>query len=385
MRFKEFLLIESREDELEKMRVVLQKFADGRRKGQVDSAIDTLKQSLRDKKIYNAQLDDAKSTMNYAFDKVRDYFDYPDFDRTTYQTNRSKDPNEWQNILYLSHPTYPHQLSKFLKIAEKHPDSNDTTTFFGRYVANIKVFIPYKEIIDEIKGYVVKGRIPDPNATPKKVFTSSIESQKLIRDKFIEVTKDWRAKHEKELETYIDSVHNQVEKYMKDNSITNSLSYDNIQKMLVKLYPSKYSSNKFAIAHDFFKTQGSYFKYELLDSKSKEYETIKKRMIERTIDSIHIPYVEKNTDKLAPVVERKADLKEIKIIKVYVSPYALESNMLFTFDSGAEFIVVNKSVYGYSATGKSFVRFPTTFHDVKLSDGTKMSMPSEEKMNTDFK
>jgi hypothetical protein len=55
----------------------------------------------------------------------------------------------------------------------------------------------------------------------------------------------------------------------------------------------------------------------------------------------------------------------------------LESGFLFEFADSSEFKVVTYA-------GKQFEQFPTTFHDVKFLDGTKMKIPSEEKMVKEF-
>lgn len=131
MGFKQFLLFENRETVLEKMRTVLQRFfPDGKKKTQLNNGIDTLRLALKDKRIYNVQLDAAKYIINIGFDKVRDYFHYPDFNVEDYRNNRDDSSTNWQNTLYMSNLMYPHQVTKFLKDAEKVPESKDLSTFF---------------------------------------------------------------------------------------------------------------------------------------------------------------------------------------------------------------------------------------------------------------
>jgi hypothetical protein len=54
--------------------------------------------------------------------------------------------------------------------------------------------------------------------------------------------------------------------------------------------------------------------------------------------------------------------------------------MKVSFADGSEFTVRNKVITNTSSAGKWFYQYPTTFHDVKLADGSKLEAPSEEKM-----
>lgn len=95
-------------------------------------------------------------------------------------------------------------------------------------------------------------------------------------------------------------------------------------------------------------------------------------------------FVAKNLKKLDSIVERKGDLKEAVIVSGDLSTSGLEGTLRFTFKDGSAFTCRNSVVFAYSVHGTPFNRFPLTFHNVTLADGTKMKSPSEEKMNTEF-
>jgi hypothetical protein len=58
--------------------------------------------------------------------------------------------------------------------------------------------------------------------------------------------------------------------------------------------------------------------------------------------------------------------------------------MAFTFADGASFDVQSQVVWKTSVNGVHFPQFPTCFRNVKLSNGTKMELPSEAKMKEAF-
>lgn len=104
----------------------------------------------------------------------------------------------------------------------------------------------------------------------------------------------------------------------------------------------------------------------------------------RQTDDFLASYIVKNVQKLSSLVAKKP-LKEIKTLRSTAGSHTIESELFFSFEDGASFYVINKAVYVMNQAGTQFMRFPTTFHDVKMSDGTKMKMPSEEKMNLSWK
>lgn len=102
-------------------------------------------------------------------------------------------------------------------------------------------------------------------------------------------------------------------------------------------------------------------------------------------DNVLNRFIEKNTSKLAEILSNKGDLKQVDLKQATAGRGVVEGWMTLTFNSGASFNVNNKVVWSYSKYGTPFTRFPTTFHKVKLSDGSYLNSPSEAKMKKEFK
>jgi hypothetical protein len=103
-----------------------------------------------------------------------------------------------------------------------------------------------------------------------------------------------------------------------------------------------------------------------------------------TAERIRDGFVYKNLVKLDSILEAKGDFAKIEIVGYELSLGSLEGTLRLTFKDGAAFTVVNKIVDVRNSYGTAFERFPLTFHDVVMGDGSKMGRPSEERMNTVF-
>jgi hypothetical protein len=105
------------------------------------------------------------------------------------------------------------------------------------------------------------------------------------------------------------------------------------------------------------------------------------RSVQRTFDQ----FTQKNVEKLAAIIELKGNaVPQRQIIRATVKGSILETRMKFLFSDGSSFEVMNQIVEQHSPLGRSYVRFPTTFHEVHLADGSKLEQPSESTMKTVF-
>lgn len=95
-------------------------------------------------------------------------------------------------------------------------------------------------------------------------------------------------------------------------------------------------------------------------------------------------FIYKNLVKIASIAEDKKDLAKIEIVGHRVSLGGLVGSLRLHFHDGSAFTVQNSVVYAHSVHGTRFVRYPLTFHDVRLRDGSNMPRPSEERMHTVF-
>lgn len=95
-------------------------------------------------------------------------------------------------------------------------------------------------------------------------------------------------------------------------------------------------------------------------------------------------FIFKVVSKLAPIVEAKGNLAGVREIGKTIQVGRLSGMLAVEFTDGAGFVVDNNVVYAHSTRGKLFARFPLTFHDVILADGSRMKQPSEERMHDIF-
>ena len=112
--------------------------------------------------------------------------------------------------------------------------------------------------------------------------------------------------------------------------------------------------------------------------------TIMATRAKRDADDICAAFVKKNLSKLAPIIEGKGNYSHLEVIGSNMQASAMEGRLRIFFEDGANFEVRSQGVMSFSGNGTHFVRYPTTFHDVRLPDGTLMDRPSEKKMNEVF-
>lgn len=105
----------------------------------------------------------------------------------------------------------------------------------------------------------------------------------------------------------------------------------------------------------------------------------------RHVQLVFTRFLMKNVEKLAAVVELKAgDPPAIVLNQAEVNGSVLETSVSFRFKDQSSFEVRNSVVWQSSSLGHYYARFPTTFHDVLLADGTRLTHPSEADMKKVF-
>jgi len=114
------------------------------------------------------------------------------------------------------------------------------------------------------------------------------------------------------------------------------------------------------------------------DTLAPNWEKVVDLRAERYAEGIVNPWKEKMSLKLGEVIDRKGGA-DIKLNGQLWSEY-----MSFTFSDASAFDMKTQQVYARSKLGKDFVRFPTTFHNVRFADGTTMPKPSSDKMQAEF-
>jgi hypothetical protein len=120
--------------------------------------------------------------------------------------------------------------------------------------------------------------------------------------------------------------------------------------------------------------------YVVRDDKDETFKADAKKMA----DAIRDSFVYKNLEKLDSIIEAKGNFDKITIVGRAVDMWGLKGTFRIAFTDGSNFVVHNQSVYVVNSHGTRFMRYPLTFHDVVLADGSTMKAPSEERMNTVF-
>ena len=134
----------------------------------------------------------------------------------------------------------------------------------------------------------------------------------------------------------------------------------------------------------------------ILDDKTynpnREYFPLPKNQLDEKIQKLAVNeanqiremFIYKNLKKIDSIVEAKGNFERGEIIGRKIEMNSLRGTLRFFFTDGSSFVVQNSVVWSHSIYGKAFNRFPLTFHDVIMPDGSKMPRPSEERMNTVF-
>jgi len=108
------------------------------------------------------------------------------------------------------------------------------------------------------------------------------------------------------------------------------------------------------------------------------------RIATEDADAIREMFVYKNLTKIDSILDAKGNFASAQVLGREIEMGALRGTLRFAFTDGSGFTVINNVVWSHSVYGKPFQRFPLTFHDVVLADGTTMPRPSEQRMNTVF-
>jgi hypothetical protein len=105
---------------------------------------------------------------------------------------------------------------------------------------------------------------------------------------------------------------------------------------------------------------------------------------QKDADAVVTFFITKNLKKLVSVIEAKGGFASATLIGDSISGGGVEGSIAVTFADGSSFVASNSVVYVRNQQGTQFNRFPLTFHNAKLADGTTIKNVSEKKMNEIF-
>jgi len=241
----------------------------------------------------------------------------------------------------------------------------------------LKKFESIADAIKSLKDKTIKGRKPaepDPNAFYNKV--GSKASQDLIKKHLLANITPSLNEFEKSMTKYLED---QLEDLAKRNAIGEG-SIDGLDIMIIQ------SCLDYKIEYEKGHSSRRTYMIKGKNARAAAWPAAEAGKMRKVMEE---GFLSKNIQKLSNIIDLKGNLSTIvdlpsKPVTVRSGRGALEAGFRLTFNDKSEFSVVNKIITNYSMRGLPFYQYPTTFHDVKLPDGSKLSMPSEEKMVKEF-
>lgn len=312
-------------------------------------ALDELVKATRNKEIYKARFGEFKNRMTRGIE-----YGYTGM----FDTIKDDLISQKQETIDLWSITTTAEIKKVAKIYEKMNPKNKTAIEFMDAIKDIP------QAMKDIKPYIKSGRPPkEPKPGQFVKPLASVEATKLA----VQFMKEATSSFEKKLR---DSITKDV------NDAYNRIKNIEDPKKLPK------GSSEKAVALTIFKTAYKEGKkvLELMPS----HETRLKKLIDNNVTDIVDGFVGKTSSKLALILQKKDKPLRHKILSTNIRNGKVENTMSFEFNDGSSFKMKSSVVYKYSQTGKLFFQYPTRFSNVKLADGTRMKLPSEQKMVEEF-
>lgn len=229
-------------------------------------------------------------------------------------------------------------------------------------------FVPIAQRVTHLKECIVKRQVKtQEEREAEQRFVPTRATPAATRHVW-EVLTEVTARNERQLVEHLASQHEQrVEIFMKFGPQTRQKllrHYENRAAVDAATMPRTSADQEYVLRPD--------FKDALLALAQKEAIELRDSFIYKVVS------------KLAPIVEAKGNLASVREVGNTIQVGCLSGMLAIEFADGARFKVDNNVVYANSTRGKLFARFPLTFHDVILADGSRMKQPSEERVHTIF-
>lgn len=312
-------------------------------------SLDSLMAAAENKEVYNARFNEYKgklsSGIEYSyqgmFDEIKDDL-----------INQNQETSDLWSIYTIN------DIKKKAKLYDSMKPRNTKAVEFMNNIRDLP------DAMKQMKSYVKSGKEPKtPNLNQFIKPVSSPEANKLAT-KFM---KDASETFKKNLEKDITKGMKSAYKKIVDITDPKDLPRD---------------SNSITVASTIFMTKG-YGKNKTLEVIPNSEKRIDK-LIADTVENIVDKFIYKNVSKLSLILQKKDKPKSHSIIRTNVKNGLVENLMKFDFTDGSSFIMESTVIYKTSSQGKFFTQYPTRFKNVVLADGSKMKMPSEEKMIKEF-
>jgi len=312
-------------------------------------SLDALANAAKNKEIYNARFGEYKNRMmrgiEYAY-------------KTLFNEIKDDIIKSGQDTFDLWSITSITDINKVTKIYDKMKPQNKKASDFVNAVRGIP------NALKVMKGYVKSGKPPaEPKPGQFIKPLASMAASKLAIKFMTEATASFKANLNKDINDRTLATYAKI----KDIKVPNEIPNADEAKILATII--------FIV-----RGAGANKTLELKEDADKRV----KKYIDETVNDIITGFISKNSGKLALILQKKNEPKSHKIVKTNIRNGMVENVMDFEFTDGSSFVLESTVIYKYSKTGKLFFQYPTRFKNVKLADGSKMKMPSEEKMIKEF-
>ena len=318
-------------------------------------------------KIPNPQFQKIKNDVSRAFGNATNSTDIKGANEFTVW-NAQKEAGETEEYKY-SFPNSVLHVQGYLKRTAKQLKRTIKSSKANKMVKDAMTACePWEKIavtLKAMKGDVVKRQVGVGSNKPM-IPKGSISKE--IEEELEKIGKGFEKELQENFENYYEMIIDQYQKDAKKHGVTStydlykSQSNYHLNKILSSFLDSKYDHNE----------RGGYA-YTLKSDYKKILKDTAKQNAKEGVEK----FVYKMKMKLSVIVGGRG-------IGVNVDGNHNRNTMSFEFEDGSRFTVKNGIVLSYSVYGKPFYRYPTTFHDVILPNGDKLSKPSEAKIKKEF-
>lgn len=336
-----------------------------------DDLINTIKKYKEEGEILKVNHDDLKNKMNKMVDKSWKII------RNKISENVSNDDEVTKEYEYISYEVslvYITNINSVLKKIsnKKNVDQDNINIIYAKEV--LEELKEFSEELASMKNLIVKKKKEKVKEEEEKkqneLILLSHKDVKKVKSKLEEYMSDIRSEILLSREYFYDK---KVEK-IKEEAAKNLNGYELYKKMSGDYLTRKVFNivNKSNRMHSF----------ELNDEENIKIKT--KELAKQDSDDIVDFFINKMTSKLAPVIFKKDNLKEILRSDYNVNNGLIEMSLGLRFEDKSSFNINSSVEYSYSKLDNIFLRFPSRFSDITLPDGSKLKNPSENVINNEF-
>jgi hypothetical protein len=348
--FKSFILLEDEQvvKKLEKAKSITSYIESDKLREKYVTAIDSLILGAQKQEIYKARFEEHKTTINSAINRTWDKL------TTSLRDEIAKNEDTYGIWSIYGVNDIKGVEKTFSKFKVK-------PSLMASFIDSVR---DLPEVFKALKTYIKAGK-PPKEPVPGQFIKpmASMQAIKLAQQIISNTADSFKQKLKADLEDSTYDIFEKIKNAETPKDIPNTDHAKSIASLIFVI-----------------KTREGKKHFELLPDAKKRLD----KSIQNTTDEIIDGFVSKTASKLANIFEKKTGVKEHRIVRTNIRNGMVENVMFFVFDDNSKFTLESSVIYKVSSTGKFFFQYPTRFKDVFFADGTKMKMPSEEKMIKEF-